>query len=145
QRHNHEAENELTPHGSSSNEIRIKGQALRPLAAAFRVKPLAQLLAGLEEGHVFVLHEDRIPGARIASLSRRSVLHGESPEATQLDPVPARESARDLIEHDVDDPFNVAMEKMRIGGRHPLNQFRLDHDMPHGPVSPKGTSPLAPH
>src|SRR5262245_60340374 len=115
------------------------------LAVAFRVKPLAQLLAGLEEGHVFVLHKDRISGARIASLPRRSVLHGESPEATQLDPVPARESARDLIEHDVDDPFNVAMEMMRIGGRHPLNQLRLDHDTPHPARAPQRLKPLAPH
>src|SRR5262245_46653240 len=121
------------------------GQALRPLAAAFRVKPLAQLLAGLEEGHVFVLHEDRIPGARIASLPRRSVLHGESPEATQLDPLPARESARDLREHDVDDPFNVAMEKMRSGGRHPLNLLRLGHDTPHPARAPQRLKPLAPH
>src|SRR5262249_23885299 len=120
------------------------GQGLRQLAAAFRVKPLAQLLAGLEEGHVFVLHEDRIPGARIASLPRRSVLHCESPEATQLDPVPARESARDLIEHDVDDPFNVAMEKMRIGGRHPLNQLRLDHNSPTRPAPPKAQAPNPP-
>src|SRR5512143_3243857 len=101
------------------------------LVALGRVQPLAQLLAGLEEGDVFVLDEDRVPGAGIASLPRGPVLYREGTEPAQLYPVATRERTRDLIEYDVDDALHVAMEEMRIGGRHFLNQLGLDHETPH--------------
>ncbi len=66
------------------------------------------------------------------------MLHRERAEAAQLDPVAARQRAGDLVEHDIDDALDVAMEEMRIGGGHLLNQLRLDH------VFPTGRAPRAP-
>src|SRR5215470_19274527 len=100
----------------------MPGMPEKPVASS-RVKPLAQLLAGLEKGHVFLLDEDRVSGAGIASLPRGPMLHREGTEPAQLHPVATRQRNRDLIEHDVDDALNVAMEEMRIGGRHLLNQL----------------------
>ena len=58
------------------------------------------------------------------------MLHREGTEAAQLHPVTSRKRASDLIEHDVDDALDVALEQVRIGRSHALDQFRLDHDRP---------------
>src|SRR5262245_53029953 len=98
-----------------------------PLAGAVGVQALAQLLAGLEERDVFVLDIDRVPRARIASLPGRAMLHREGAKSAQLHPIAARKRVGDLIEHDIDDALDIAMEEMRIGGGDFLNQFRFDH------------------
>ena len=84
-----------TPRSTSthnlSESLSASGRGLRtPLA----VQPLAEFLAGLEERHVFVLDEDGVAGAGIASLPGGTMLHRERAEAAQLDPVAASESAR---------------------------------------------------
>jgi hypothetical protein len=95
-------------------------------------------LAGLEEGHELVLDKHRIAGARIAPLPRRPVLDREGAEAAQLDPVATGQRSRDLIENDVDDALDVALEEVWVGCGHPLNQLRLDHERP---TSPAGQPP----
>jgi antitoxin (DNA-binding transcriptional repressor) of toxin-antitoxin stability system len=97
------------------------------LAQAAGIQALAQLLTSLEEGDVFILDKDCIPGARVAPLPRRAMLYGEGAETAKLHPVPTRQGTGDLIEHDVDDAFDITMEEMRICGRHLLNQLGFDH------------------
>src|SRR5512144_1678109 len=129
-----------TPRGTrirAATSLRItaapSGRGLRrPILA---VQALAQLLAGLEEGHELVLDEDGVAGARIAALPGGAVLHREGAEAAQLDPVTASQRASYFIEHDVDDALDVALKQVRVGRSHALNQFRLDHACPTFPAS----------
>jgi len=109
--------------------------ALRAALAVVRVEALAQFLAGLEEGHILVLHEDRIARPRITALPCGTVLDRKGTETAQLDAIAARQGAGNLIEDDIDDALNIAMKKMRIGGGHPLNQLGFDHW--HAPKGPR--------
>src|SRR5581483_3152090 len=84
------------------------------LAAAIAVEALAHFLAGLEEGHGFLLDRDMRAGARIASGAGGTALHREGAKAAQLDPVAARHRAGDFVEDGVDDVLDVALIKMRI-------------------------------
>src|SRR5680860_390554 len=104
---------------------------------AVGVQALAKFLTGLEEGHELVLDKNRVAGARIAPLPSGAVLHSERAETTQLHAIATGKRTGDLIEHDIDNPLDVAMKEMRIGSRHPLNQFRFDHY-----TRPTGLQPL---
>src|SRR5665811_2161369 len=108
---------------------------------AVGVQALAKFLTGLEEGHELVLDKDRVAGARIAPLPSGAVLHSERAETTQLHAIATGKRTGDLIEHDIDNPLDVAMKEMRIGSRHPLNQFRFDHI--HAPLGCSHWLPLA--
>ena len=66
-------------------------------------------------------------GARVAADARRAMLDREGAEAAQLDPIAARQRLDDLVEDDVDDALDVAMEQMRIGGGDLLDELGLDH------------------
>jgi hypothetical protein len=65
------------------------------------VEPLAQLLAGLEEGDVLLADMHAVAGARVAAQPRFAPLHLEGTEALQFDAVAPRQRGRDLVE-DVD-------------------------------------------
>jgi len=57
------------------------------------------------------------------------MFHGKGAKSTQLDPVPARQSSRDLVKNSTDDPFHVTLEEMRISLRNACNEFRLGHPL----------------
>jgi hypothetical protein len=83
-------------------------------STASAVDPLADFLAGLELGHIFLAHIHLFAGARIASHARRTVLHRKGAEAAQFDAITPRHGIADLIEDGVDDVLDVALEQMRI-------------------------------
>src|SRR5918995_4727627 len=78
------------------------------------VEPLAQFLAGLEEGHPLLLDLDRIAGARVAAGAGRPVLDRERAETAQFDAVAVRKRIGDLIEYGADNVFDIPQEKVRI-------------------------------
>src|SRR3546814_2997024 len=100
-------------------------QALLDFSA---IQPLAQLLAGLEEGDHLARHRNRIAGARVPSEAGIPLLHGKRIEAAQLDPITAGKRRRDLVEYRRDDALDVAVKKMlvQITGTH--EQFRFGND-----------------
>ena len=65
-----------------------------------------------------------------ATLPRRPMLHRESSEPPQLDPVAACQGLDDLVENDVVDLLHVLVEKVLIGKCDALDQLRLDHPRP---------------
>src|ERR1700683_1573749 len=93
------------------------------------IEALAHFFTGLEERCQFLGHRNLVAGARIAASAGLALFGRECTKAAQLDALAARKSIRDLAENCVDDVFNVALIKMRIAGRHALDEFRLDHRM----------------
>src|ERR1700704_3590403 len=79
------------------------------------IQPLAQVLAGLEEGHELLGHRNGRAGAWIAADTRRAVLHREGAETSELHPVAPRQRLDDLVEDDIDDALNVAVIEVLIG------------------------------
>src|SRR5262249_57992944 len=66
---------------------------------AIGVQPLAQILAGLEEGHEFLRHRHGSPGAGIAADARRAMLHREGAKAPQLHAAATGHRLTDFTEH----------------------------------------------
>src|SRR5262249_35790428 len=64
---------------------------------------------------------------RVAPFARRTALHREGPEATQLHAIAVRQGIGDLVEDGVDDVFHVALVQVRILRRDPLNELGFDH------------------
>src|SRR4051794_10575954 len=91
------------------------------------VEPLAQVLAGLEEGNELLGHRNGCAGARIAADARGAVLHREGAEAPELHPVAPRQRLDDLVEDDVDDALDVAVIEVLVGSCNLLNELGLDH------------------
>src|SRR5258708_12260261 len=78
------------------------------------IKPLAQLLAGLEEGNVLLLDLHAVAGARVATETRIAPLHRKGAEAAQLNAVAARQRRGDLIENGGHDTLDVALIEIRV-------------------------------
>src|SRR5918993_4527896 len=91
------------------------------------VEALAQLFAGLEIGHDLVRHRHLVPGARVAPDPLAPRPDRERAEAAKLDPVAARQSRADLLEHGGDDPLDVAHVEVRVRVGEPLDQIRFGH------------------
>jgi hypothetical protein len=68
---------------------------------------LAQVLAGLEEGHELFRHRHRRAGARIAAGAGRAMPDREGAKIPELHPI-TRKRFDDLVEHDADDALDVA-------------------------------------
>src|SRR5215469_10985452 len=100
---------------------------------ALVVEPLAQLLAGSEEGCPLLVDRDGFARARVAPQPGRPDLDRESAKTSQLDAVASRQRLDDLIEHRGDNALHVPVVQMRITLRQSRNQFGLDH-----PPAPKG-------
>src|ERR1700735_643984 len=94
------------------------------------IETLTHFFTGLEERRQFLGHRNLVAGARIATRAGLALFGRERAKAAQLDALSARKSTRDLAENCVDNVFNVALIKMRIAGRHALDEFRLDQRMP---------------
>src|SRR5208282_3076631 len=99
------------------------------------VEPLAQLLAGLEEGNVLFADLHAFPGTRVATHARAAPLDRESAEAAQLDPVAARQGRRDLVEDGGNDAFDVALVKVRIALGQMLDQLGFGHGAAFAPLA----------
>ena len=93
------------------------------LALALMVEPVAQFFTRFEKWHKLFRHRNRCPGARVAALARRAVLHRESAKASEFHSVAAREGIDNFVKDDVDDAFDVAVIKMRIRGRNFLHKL----------------------
>ena len=78
------------------------------------VEPLAEILAGLEEGYELLGHRDCRARPRVAADARRTVLDGERAESPEPDPVATRKSIDDFSEDDFDDALDVAVMKLLI-------------------------------
>src|ERR1700727_2391693 len=101
----------------------LRGAACR-LAAVY---PLAQLLAGFEEGYRLLVHRNCLAGARMAPGSGIAPLHGKRAEAAQFDPFAPRQCIGDLIEDGCDDQFHIRTPQVWIVGGKFDNQFRFCH------------------
>src|SRR5260370_15880728 len=92
------------------------------------IEPLAQLLAGLEEGNVLLLDLHAVAGARVAPETRVAPLHRKGAEAAQLDAVAARQRRGDLVENGGHDTLDVALIEMRVAVGQALDELGLGHD-----------------
>src|SRR5690348_1241545 len=88
---------------------RRRWPAVGALRSFLAVQAIAQLLAGLEERHRLALDRDGVAGARIAPQPGVALLDREGAEAAQLDPVPAGQRRRNLVEDGGNDAFHVAL------------------------------------
>src|SRR5262245_322616 len=61
------------------------------------------------------------------------MLDREGAKAPQFHAVAAGQRLDDFIEHDVDDPFDVAVIEVLVGSGNLLNKFRFDHWWPPSP------------
>src|SRR5690606_32615040 len=91
------------------------------------VQPLADFLAGLELGDVFLAHVDLFAGAWIAAHARRAVLDRKGPETAQFHPSATGQGIADLVENGVDDIFDISMEKVRVFRCELFDEFGFDH------------------
>src|SRR5581483_8899509 len=91
------------------------------------VEPLAQVLAGLEEGDELLGHGHGGTRARVAADAGGPMLDGEGAEAAQLHPVTPRQRLDDLVEDDVDDALDIPVIKVLVGPSNLLNELGLDH------------------
>src|SRR5689334_6969424 len=96
------------------------------------VHALPQFLSGLEEGNRFLLHRNRLAGARVASGAGVAMLDGERAESTQLDTLPTGEGVGDFLENRRHDRFHILATQMRIGHRQLRDQFGLGQNVPPG-------------
>ena len=121
-----------TARSTGSRMIHFRRVAERADSLSLRpaVQALAHVLAGLEEGHVFLRDDHLLAGARIAAGARRPVLHREGAEAAQLHPVAARQRRHDLLQDGVHDVLHIALEKVRIARGNALDELRFDHAGP---------------
>ena len=87
------------------------------------VQPLAQFLAGLEEGNIFLFHEHGLARARVTPLTGRAVFHGERAKAAQFNAVAAGQRGNYFIKYDVYDALNIALVEMWICRTNTLNYF----------------------
>jgi len=97
-------------------------QASRPV-----VEPLAQLLAGLEEGDVLLLDAYAVAGARVAPLTSVAPLDREGTETAELDPIAAGQRHRDLVENGGDDTLGIPLIKVGVAFGQVLNEFGFGH------------------
>src|SRR5262245_58088846 len=99
--------------------------------AVFRVVPVvqprAELLAGLEEGHMLGFDRHRIAGAGIATGARLALAHGKRAETTQLHAVAAFQRGSDLVEDDIDDLFHLTHFKRGVFLGEALDEFGTQH------------------
>lgn len=93
------------------------------LALALVIEPVAQFFTRFEKRYKLFRHRNRCPGARVAALARRTVLHRESAKASEFHSVAARKSIDNFVKDDIDDTFDVAVVKMRIRGRNFLHKL----------------------
>jgi len=98
------------------------------------VQPLAQFLAGAEEGRALLAHRHRLAGAGIAAHAAGPHLDRESAEAAQFDAMAFGQGLADGVQHGGHDPLHIAVVEVRIAGGQARNQFRLDH--PQAPLEP---------
>ena len=91
------------------------------------VQPLAHFLARLEERDALLIDGHMGAGARIATGTRGTVLHGEGTKAAQLDPIAARERGYDLLENRIHNVLDIPLVKMRVVLGDTLNKFGFDH------------------
>jgi hypothetical protein len=87
------------------------------------IEPLAQLLAGLEEGNVLLRNLHAGASTRVAADAGLAAFHRKSAEAPQFYPITAREGGRDLIENCSDDALDVALIEVRIDLSESLDEF----------------------
>src|SRR5208282_2028693 len=109
--------------------IQARARTSCPPAAALplAIEPLAQLLAGLEEGDVLLAHGHGLAGARVAPQARAALLDREGAEAAQLDAVALREGRGDLVEDRGHDALDVPLVEMRVALGDAQDQLRLGH------------------
>jgi hypothetical protein len=105
------------------------------------IETLAHFLTSLKERRQFLGDRNLVAGARIAASAGLPLFGRERAKAAQLDALAARERICDLAENCVNDILNVALIKMRIAGRHALDEFRLDHRMSPTRNAPTFASP----
>src|SRR3954447_11918035 len=65
--------------------------------------------------------------ARVSPGARPALLDREYPEVAQLYLIAPRQAGRDRVQDGVDDLLHIPVVQVRVLGRDPLNQFRLDH------------------
>src|SRR6185436_14826511 len=90
---------------------RKKNRSLLLAAVAGRggVQPLAQFLAGAEEGHSLFFNRDGSARTRIASLPCWPHFDGKRAKATQLNTIPSSQSAGDFVKNRRDDALHIAV------------------------------------
>src|SRR5580704_17044222 len=91
------------------------------------VQPVAELLAGLEEGDMLLADRNTIAGARVAADTRITLFDRERAKTAQLNAVAARQRRCNLIEDRGDDDLDIALVKVRIALRQPLDELRFRH------------------
>src|SRR5271154_6059158 len=96
-------------------------------ATILMVQPVAELLAGLEEGDVLLADRHTIAGARVTADARITLFDRERAETAQLNAVAARQRRCDFIEDRGDDDLDIALVQMGIAPRQPLDELRFRH------------------
>jgi len=94
------------------------------------VQPPVQLSANLERRQAPRPHADWDACTRVARGPRLALLHREDAKAAQLDPISTHERVCNLIEHKVQNFFDLALVEKWTPSSDPLDQFRFDQPCP---------------